>query len=106
MITPVATTILGNELAYTYMEIHMHSPDSRGSRRYRIIVVNRDGHLVEYREDMGLASKWKGVKELNIPSLWEHSVDELRGLADELRHGLEIDLDELLQLDSKQYKLG
>ena len=69
-------------------------------------MVNRDGYLAEYREDMGLASKWKGVKELNIPSLWEHSVDELRGLADELRHESEIDLDELLQLDSKQYKLG
>lgn len=99
-------TVMGWEKAWTYLEAHLQSPGSRGRRRYRIIVVNRDGYLAEYREDMGLASKWKGVKELNIPSLWCHSVDELLALAEELRNETVIDLDELLQLDSKQYKLG
>jgi len=97
-------TVTGDEKAWTYLEIHLQSPDSRGRRRYRIIVVNRDGELAEYREDMGLARNFKGVKELNIPSLWEHSVDELRGLADELRNETEIDLHELLQLD--EFKSG
>lgn len=104
MIAPVATTILGSEKAWTYLEVHLQSPGSRGRRRYRIIVVNRDGYLAEYREDMGLAKKWKGVRELNIPSLFEHSVEELRGLADELRYEIEIDLAELLQ--TNDFKLG
>ena len=97
---PVATTVLGNEKAWTYMEIHLQSPDSRGRHRYRIIVVNRDGRLAEYREDMGSAKKFKGVKELNIPSLWEHSVDELRGLADELRNEVQIDIAELIRTNN------
>ena len=97
-------TITGGEKAWTYLEVHMQSPGSRGRRRYRIIVVNRDGNLAEYREDMGLAKNFKGVKELNIPSLWEHTVEELRGIADELRYEVEIDLKELLQLE--QFKLG
>ena len=98
-LTRVTTTITGNEKVWTYMELHLQSPTGRGGRRYRIIIVNRDGQLAEYREDMGPVSKFKGVNELNIPSLWEHSVDELRDLADELRNRREIDLAELLQLD-------
>lgn len=86
------------------MELHKQSPGSRGRRRYRIIVVNRDGRLAEYREDMGPAKNFKGVKELNIPSLWCHSVNELIGLAEELRNETEIDLKELLQLE--HYELG
>ena len=99
MITPVTTTILGNEKAWAYQEVHLQSPGSRGRHRYRIILVNRDGNLAEYREDMGSAKLWKGVKELNIPSLWEHSCDELLGFAEELRNETEIDLLDLLQLD-------
>lgn len=99
-LTSVTTTVYGNEKAYTYMEVHLQSPGSRGRRRYRIIVVNRDGRLAEYREDMGSAKKFKGVKELNIPSLFEHTVDELRGLANELRNEIQIDLAELVQTNN------
>ena len=53
---------------------------------------------------MGPSKKFKGVKELYIPSLWEHTVDELIALAEELRNETEIDLKELLQLDT--FKLG
>jgi len=48
---------------------------------------------------MGLASKYKGVKYLNIPSLLEHSVDELMDIADYLRSETEIDLLDLFSLD-------
>lgn len=103
-LTNVCQTVLGNEKVWTYLEVHTQSPGSRGRHRYRIIVVNRGGNLAEYREDMGLASKFKGIRELHIPSLFEHSVDELLALAEELRNETEIDLDDLLQLDN--YKLG
>ena len=106
MIAPIATTIFGNEPAYTYLEAHLQSPGNRGWRRYRIIVVNRDGHLAEYREDLGAAKKFKGARQLNIPSLWEHNVDELIALGEELRYDKTLDIDELVKMDSKQYKLA
>ena len=82
----------------------MQSPGSRGFHRYRILLVNRDGKLAEYREDMGLAKNFKGAKQLNIPSLWEHSVAELVALAGELRWETDIDIKEWLKLD--QMKLA
>jgi hypothetical protein len=100
----VASTIKGNEKAWDYAELHQPSPTGRGARRYRIILVNRDGRIAEYREDMGLAKSFKGVREIHIPSLWEHSVEELRGWADEIRGERLLDLSELLQLDT--YKVG
>jgi len=96
----VATlTAKPDEKAWTYQEVHMQSPGSRGFRRYRIILVNRDGNLAEYREDMGSVRKWRGVRCFNIPSLWEHSVAELLDLADYLRSETEIDLKDWSELD-------
>ena len=92
-------TVTGDEKVATYAELHQQSPNYRGARRYRIIMVNRDGLLAEYKEDMGAASKYKGVKELVIPSEWEYSVDELRDLADELRNETKIDLLDWMSLD-------
>ena len=99
-IIPIATTILGDEKAWAYQEVHLQSPGSRGFRRYRIVIVNRDGKLAEYREDLGLVSKkWRGTRCFNIPSLWCHSVDELFDMADYLRSETKIDLHDWLELD-------
>ena len=100
MITPVATTIFGNERAMGLYEIHEQSPNSRGFHRYQIIHVIRDGYSAEFRRDMGLASKYKGVKQLRIPSYMEHTVDELLGLAEGLRNEVTVDHDELAQRDN------
>jgi len=89
-----------NEKAYSLQEVHLQSPGSKGFHRYRIILVNRDGKLAEYREDLGLASKFKGAKQVNIPSLWEHTVAELISLAIELRYETDIDVKEWLELES------
>lgn len=85
-------------------EIHLQSPDYRGFHRYRILIVNRDGRLAEYREDMGKASKFKGVRQFNVPSLWEHTVAELLSIADTLRTETFIDIKDWLELD--QMKLA
>lgn len=108
MITPIVTTILGNEKAYAYFEVNQQAPDSSGFQRYRVIFVNRDGRVAEYRESMGKASQFKGVRQISIPSFFEHSVEELRGIADELRNldDDRLDLDELLELDRDNYKLA
>ena len=103
MIIPVADTIFGNEKAEALYELHMQSPGSHGFHRYQIVVVNRNGILCEWRKDMGLASRWKGVKQIRIPSFWEHSVDELMDIAEFLRNETEIDIADFLELDN--YKL-
>ena len=101
----LATTyLLGDEKAYSLQEVHLQSPGSRGFHRYRIIVVNRNGNLAEWREDMGLASKYKGIRQFNVPSLWEHSVQELLEIANVLRTETFIDIADWLGLDS--YKLA
>lgn len=99
MIIPATLSIRGDEKAWAYQEIHEQSPDSRGFHRYRIILVNRDGKIAEYREDMGLASKYKGIRQFNVPSMWEHTVAELLSIADTLRNETFIDIKDWLELD-------
>ncbi len=91
--------VSGNEKAYSLQEVHMQSPDYSGFHRYRILIVNRDGKLAEYREDMGLAKNFKGIRQFNVPSLWEHSVGELLSIADTLRTETFIDIKDWLELD-------
>lgn len=101
----LATTyLLGDEKAWSLQEIHLQSPGSRGFHRYRIFIVNRNGNLAEYREDMGLAKNYKGIRQFNVPSLWEHSVAELLSIADVLRSETFIDISDWLELDN--YKLA
>jgi len=95
----VATTIIGSEKAYGLTEINEQSPGSKGFHRYQVIQVNRDGHLANFRRDMGPVSNFKGVKQLRIPSLFEHTVDELMDMAVELRNETEIDIKDWLKLD-------
>ena len=96
----IANTILGDEHCWALFEIHEQSPNSKGFHRYQIIYVNRDGNLAEWRKDMGPSSKFKGVKQLRIPSLWEHTCDQLMNLADELRGEKGIDIRDLFQLEA------
>ena len=96
---PATLSVNGNEKAYSYLEMQGQSPDSKGFHRYRVLFVNRDGKLAEYREDMGKASDFKGAKQIHIPSLWLHSAAELLALADELRWDTDIDILDWLELD-------
>ena len=98
-IIPVADTIYGNEKAVALYEIHMQSPDYKGFHRYQIIQVPRNGVVCEWRHDMGLAKHYKGVNQLRIPSLMEHTVDELKAIANEMR-ARRFDVKGFLGLDS------
>lgn len=86
---PAAVVVLPDEAAYGLSEVNLLGPWVEGvgetMRRYQIIYVNRDDRLAEYREDLGLASDFDAIT-FRIPSLWEHTVGELKDIATDLRN--------------------
>lgn len=103
MILPVADKIYGNEKAISLFEMHLQSPGNKGIHRYQIIRVSRNGIMCEWRKDMGLAKNYRGINQLRIPSFMEHTVDELKGIANQIRT-TKFDVKDFLQLDN--YILG
>ena len=99
MIIPAVDIIIGNEKAISLFEMHEQSPGSKGFHRYQIIRVPRNGVVCEWRKDMGKASKFKGINQLRIPSLMEHTVDELKAIADTLRSS-KFDVKDFLGLEN------
>jgi len=61
------TWISEDEPCIGLFEMHLQAPNNSGFHRYQVIYVMRNGKPAEYREDMGLASKFKGVDQLRIP---------------------------------------
>ena len=98
-IIPAVADVIGNEKAVALYELHLQSPGSRGFHRYQIIQVPRNGVVCEWRKDMGSAKKFKGINQLRIPSLMEHTVEELMAIADALRGTSDIDVKGFLELD-------
>ena len=99
-IYPITTSVNGDEKAFWLWEDLYQTSNHKGFRRYQIIFVVRDGKLAEFHTDMGTSRKFKGVKRISIPSYFEHTVDELRFMADEGRNEKDrIDFMDLLQLD-------
>ena len=98
MILPVADKIFGDEKAIALYEMHLQAPDFSGFHRYQIIHVPRNGVICEWRKDMGAADNYKGINQLRIPSLMEHTVDELKEIANELRTH-KFDIKSFLELD-------
>lgn len=99
MILPIADKIFGNEKAIALYEIHEQSPGSKGFHRYQIIQVPRNDVVCEWRKDMGSTKNFRGINQLRIPSLMEHTVDELKAIADQLRT-TKFDVKDFLQLDN------
>lgn len=95
----VTQTITGDEKVWDYAELDKPSlVPGKGMRRYRIAQVNRDDNIANYEEDLGPAKRFKGKRQLHIPSLWEHTYDELVGLAEELHYEPKQDLIDVLEL--------
>ena len=93
-------TIDPNEKAWSFAETTRQSPGSRGFHRYELISVKRDGDLAIHERDLGKASLFKGAKKaIMIPSFFEHSVAELRDIADNVRWDTVIDIKDRLQLE-------
>ena len=96
----LATTyVLGDEKAVGLSEMHKQIPAKGGIRRYQIIKVIRDDREAVYTEDMGDAKNFKGIDPIYIPSFMEHTVNELKEMADQMRSERLFDRRELVQLD-------
>ena len=96
------TYILGDEKAIAYYEINLKSPNG-SQHRYQIIHVVRNDKPAEYREDMGLTKNFRqpngqAVMQTRIPSNMVHTVNELKEMAQQMRHE-EFELRELVQAD-------
>ncbi len=74
------TYVLGDEKALALYEMNLKSPTGR--RRYEIIWVVREDEASEYRRDIGPVTD---VDQINIPSHMEHTVLELREMAQKLK---------------------
>lgn len=97
-ILPATNVVLQDEPCYWLTERHLQSPGSRGLRRFQILWVVRGDRLHEHVTDLGPASRYNGVPQFNVQGgvtdeqtgrIWiEHTVAELRDIADAHRAGL------------------
>lgn len=74
------TYVLGDEKAMALYEMNLMTP--LGRRRQEIIWVVRDDKTAEYRRDIGKVTK---EDQIRIPSYLEHTVSELREMANQLK---------------------
>lgn len=80
----IALSVHPDEKAYQLFEVNVHAAGHRGWRRAQVIYVNRGDKLARWARDLGpMAAE---VEELDIPSLWVHSVAQLQDMAETLRH--------------------
>ena len=87
--------VMRNEPCFALTEIDNMSPKGK-MHRYRKLMVIRNDKIAEYVEDMGLAKKQKHsqcrvmggcVDETSGRIYIEHTVAELRDIADQLKSG-------------------
>jgi hypothetical protein len=84
MAVPIGT-IYPDEKAYSLSEINKPSRCPKGGiRRVEVLLVNRGDRVVSFERDMGLAKNYRAT-QFCIPSMWEHSVAELREIAHWMR---------------------
>lgn len=82
---PVVAAIHEDEKAFRLAEWNLVRPPAYQLHRWQVVFVNRGGELAEWWEDLGPAKNFT-APPVNIPSLWEHTVAELRDIAE--RHRL------------------
>ena len=75
------TYVLGDEKALALYEMDLKSPLGC-IRRYEIIKVVRNDREADYRQDIGPASREDAIR---IPSYLEHTVNELREMAKQMK---------------------
>lgn len=96
-VRPATTYVLTDEKAWNLSEVNLVGGPGEGIRRAQVITVLRDDDLADYFEDMGPADAFT-ADQFRVPSLWEHTVGELREIAWWLREH-PIDPDKIVRTD-------
>ncbi len=104
MLVVGTTYVLGDEWALALAEVNKISPDSKSWRRCQFIRVVRDDKIHEYMEVLGETSEFTGIGQFTIPGgviendrvYLEHTVDELKEMANQIRGNPPADLKELV----------
>jgi len=99
-----AKMIFGNEPCLGLEEKNLRAPDHRNINRYQILYVVRNDRPAEHRIDLGLASNFTtgefnimgGNVENNGNIHIEHTVDEVRDMANHMREAEPFDRKELV----------
>ena len=99
--------VTADEPCLGLQESNLQSPDSRGFHRYQIIYVMRGDKPAEYKKDLGLKTKADqfnilgGAKdEITGRFYIEHTVGELRDIANQRRGNDLFDKRELAQVNN------
>ena len=96
--------MLGEEFALALVEVNRISPDSKHWDRHQIIRVVRDDKIHEYDEVLGLTSEFPGKGMFSIPGgvidnskvYLEHTVDELKEMANQIRGNPPLDIKDVV----------
>lgn len=94
--------VLVDEPCFNLAEVNLMAPEDGKWHRYQIVVVVRNDKLAEYREDMGLVTKFKanqfrvmgGVIDKNKIYI-EETVGTLRQEANQMRDETPLNIREL-----------
>jgi len=98
------TEVFGNEPSLGLEERNLRSPDHHSINRYQIIYVVRNDRPAEYRKSLGLASSFKtgefrimgGAVGDNGKIYIEHTVDQVKHMANQMREAEPFDKKELV----------
>ena len=104
------TYVEGDELGLALTEVNRMSKDKTHWDRFQIIRVIRnadDGkaHVYEYQENLGDVKDFPGIIQFAIPGgviesnktvILEHSVDELKEMANQMRGNPPLDIKEVI----------
>jgi len=103
--------VMGDEPCLLLTEQNFVAPDYKGWRRYQVVFVMRNGEPAEYRADMGPAEMFDS-DQFRIPGgaidsgtgrvYIEHTVNELRDIADWLRGRPPFDKWELAKMEKPE----
>ena len=96
--------MLGEEWALALTEVNKISPDSKHWDRHQIIRVIRNDMIHEYDEVLGLTSDFPGIGQFAIPGgtidngkvHLEHTVDELKEMANQVRGNPSVDIKDVV----------
>jgi hypothetical protein len=77
--------VVDDEKAWSLREVNLVKAPLHQWRRYQVITVIRGDCLTEWWKDLGPVENFT-TPQIEIPSLGEHSVVELRYMADQYRH--------------------